>query len=69
MPLAVKLGQKWSVWVPSRQQWLLATVVSCESGTVILGYDARYGMPRGEDRTSDEGTMLTNRNLYRFIEP
>jgi hypothetical protein len=68
MPLAVEIGQKWSTWVPGRQQWLLATVTGRESETVILKYDARYGMKRGEDHKSDESTMLTNRNLFRFIE-
>jgi hypothetical protein len=32
-PIEVKIGQKWSAWVPSRGRWLLTTVVR-RSGAV-----------------------------------
>ena len=68
MPADVRIGQKWSAWVPSRGQWLLATVVRRSDGHAILQYDNRYGIVRGQDeREADETTMLENTNLFRLI--
>jgi hypothetical protein len=68
MPDAVMIGQQWSAWIPARQQWLLATVVGFEAGLVRLKCDARYGMKREGDFKTDQGTMLENRNLFRFVQ-
>ena len=69
MVTSVKLGQKWSAWVPSRGQWLLSTVVDRENGKVVLRYDARYGVLHGNDEhKADEDTMLSNTNLFRLVE-
>ena len=68
MPADVRIGQKWSAWVPSRGQWLLATVVRRNDGRAILQYDSRYGIVRGQDEhEADETTMLENTNLFRLI--
>jgi hypothetical protein len=64
----VKTGQKWSTWVPGRQQWLLATVIRHRDGMVTLKYDMRYGIRSGEEQQTYEDSMLTNRNLFRFVE-
>ncbi len=69
MATLVAIGQKWSVWAPGRQQWLLAAVVSRKEGQATLKYDPRYGVGVGSDeRVADESTMLTTSNLYRFVE-
>jgi len=68
MPAAVTIGQKWSAWIPARQQWLLATVVGFEHDLVRLKCDARYGMKQEGDFKTDQDTMLRNRNLFRFVE-
>lgn len=69
MPADVRIGQKWSTWVPSRGQWLLATVVRRKGGQAVLQYDSRYGIGRGQDeREADETTMLENTNLFRLID-
>lgn len=69
MPADVRIGQKWSTWVPSRGQWLLATVVRRKGGQAVLQYDNRYGIGRGQDeREADETTMLENTNLFRLID-
>jgi len=68
MPADVKIGQKWSTWVPSRGQWLLTTVVRRDSGQVILQYDTRYGIGHGYDeQRADETTMLGNTSLFRLV--
>lgn len=68
MPADVRIGQKWSTWVPGRGQWLLATVVRRKDGQAVLQYDSRYGIGRGHDeRDADETTMLENTNLFRLI--
>lgn len=68
MPVEVETGQNWSAWVPGRQQWLLATVVDHKQGQVTLKFDTRYGLCRGEDEyRSDDATMLSNSNLFRFV--
>ena len=69
MPDDVMTGQSWSTWVPARQQWLLATVIHHGTGQATLKFDGRYGLRRGEDeQRADQATMLSNRNLFRFIE-
>jgi hypothetical protein len=69
MPTNVTIGQKWSVWVAGRQQWLLMTVIGREDGRATLKYDVRYGMTAGDDeKRADEDTMLATSNLYRFVE-
>jgi hypothetical protein len=69
MATSVAIGQKWSVWLPSRRQWLLATVIRREPGHAILKYDTRYGIAAGYDEEkADEDTMLTASNLFRFVE-
>jgi hypothetical protein len=69
MPVSIRLGQKWSAWVPSRGQWLLSTVVDRDNGNVTLRYDVRYGVLQGVDeQKADEGTMLSNTNLFRLVE-
>jgi hypothetical protein len=69
MPANVTIGQKWSTWVPGRQQWLLATVIRLENGQATLKYDSRYGMASGNDeQRADEATMLATSNLFRFVE-
>lgn len=69
VPIAVAIGQKWSVWTSGRQQWLLAAVISLKDGRATLKYDARYGVGTGSDeRVADESTMLTTSNLFRFVE-
>lgn len=69
MPTGVEIGQKWSVWLPSRRQWLLSTVVRRENGRATLKHDGRYGLDAGSDEESaDEDTMLVASNLFRFVE-
>jgi len=70
MPANVKIGQKWSVWLPSRRQWLLTTVVGREAGTATLKYDTRYGLGAGfdEDRV-EETTMIAASNRFRYLAP
>ena len=68
MTLAVTIGQKWAAWIPGRQQWLLATVIRCEREAVTLRCDKRYGIAADGDLQADENTMLSNRNLFRFVE-
>ena len=70
MPADVTIGQKWSAWVPSRQQWLLTKVIFREDGRATLKYDIGYGMGAGYDEErADEATMLTAPSLFRFVEP
>ncbi len=69
MPTSVTIGQKWSVWLPSRRQWLLATVTSRDEGLATLKYDMRYKLGAGfDEERADEATMLSASNLFRFIE-
>ena len=69
MPDDVMTGQSWSAWVPARQQWLQAIVIQHGAGQATLKFDSRYGMNGGEDeQRADPHTMLSNRNLFRFIE-
>jgi hypothetical protein len=69
MPTQVEVGQSWSIWVPGRRQWLLATVIRRDKGQAILAYDQRYGIAKGADQQSaDETTMLDASNLFRFVE-
>ena len=69
MPTNVTIGQKWSVWTASRRQWLLSTVIRREDGQATLRYDSRYGMGTGqEEQRADEAAMLTQSNLFRFVE-
>ena len=69
MPSEVKTGQRWSAWIPSRRQWLLATVMRCENGKATLKFDPRYGMGHGYDGLqADEAAMLASPNLFRFVE-
>ena len=70
MPTNVAIGQKWSVWLPGRQQWLLTTVIGREGGRATLKYDSRYRIGSGDDeRSADEATMLAATSLFRFLEP
>jgi hypothetical protein len=70
MTTEVQLGQSWSVWVPGRQQWLLAKVTLREKGRATLVYDARYGAGVGHDhQQADEDIMLSAPNLFRFVQP
>lgn len=70
MSAMVKVGQNWSVWVPGRQQWLLATVVHQEAGWATLKYDARYGLDiKQREHNADEASMLENVNLFRLLSP
>ena len=67
MPAAVEVGQNWSVWVPGRRQWLLATVIYRSNGKATLKYDPRYRIGADRDECSaDESTMLTAPNLFRL---
>ena len=69
MPTNVAIGQKWSVWLPGRQQRLLTTVISREGGHATLKYDSRYGIsPSDDEQRADEATMLAATNLFRFIK-
>jgi hypothetical protein len=64
----ISIGQEWSTWVPCRAQWLLSTVVGWDNGKVILRYDPRYGIVRGQDeQKADEDTMLGNSSLFRLV--
>jgi hypothetical protein len=68
-PVEVKIGQKWSAWVPSRGQWLLTTVIRRSDGHAVLQFDQGYGITRGHDeQKADESSMLENANLFRLIE-
>ena len=68
MPASVAIGQNWSVWYPSRRQWLLATVTSRSAGNVTLKCDARYGLVVGDDMiTADDASILGTPNLFRFV--
>lgn len=68
MPTSVTIGQKWSIWLPSRRQWLLTTVISQADGKATLKYDSRYGIGTGYDEERvDEVTMLTTSSLFRFV--
>jgi hypothetical protein len=69
MPANVAIGQKWSVWAPGRRQWLLATVMGRKNGQATLKYDLRYEMDAGQDeQVADEAAMLTETNLFRYVE-
>jgi hypothetical protein len=69
MPTEVKIGQSWSIWVPGRRQWLLATVTRRENGRATLAYDRRYGIVKGfDEQLADETTMLDASNLFRFVD-
>jgi len=69
MPTSVAIDQKWSVWLPSRRQWLLTTVIRRENGQATLKYDSRYGLGAGYDEErADEAAMLATSNLFRFVE-
>ncbi|MEP6829021.1 MAG: hypothetical protein ABI963_01680 [Rhizomicrobium sp.] len=69
MPSEIEIGQTWSIWVPGRRQWLLATVVRRDNGEAVLKFDPRYGAGPGYDeQRADETTMLTAPNLFRFVE-
>lgn len=60
MQTAVEIGQNWSIWEPSRRQWLLGTVIRRSDGEATLKYDPRYRIGIGYDeRRADESTMLT----------
>jgi hypothetical protein len=68
LPSSIEVGQHWSVWVPSRQQWLLATVIRQKDRHAVLQYDARYGIARdSNEHETDVATMLGNAQLFRFI--
>lgn len=68
MPTTVMIGQKWSIWLPSRRQWLITTVIGRADGLATLKYDSRYEIGAGYDEErADEDTMLTASNLFRFI--
>jgi hypothetical protein len=70
MPTSVTIGQKWSAWVPSRRQWLLATVIRREDGQATLKYDTRYEIVAGSDeQKADEAAMSTSPSLFRLIAP
>ena len=69
MPASVAIGQKWSVWLPSRRQWLLTTVIDRKDGQATLKYDGRYGLAAGyEEQKAEEATMLAASSLFRFVE-
>jgi len=69
MPPSVMIGQKWSVWSPSRRQWLLATVIGQEHGQATLKYDSGYGIAGTyNEQKVDEASMLAEPNLFRIIE-
>jgi hypothetical protein len=69
MHAAVEIGQNWSIWDPSRRQWLLGTVTRRADGQATLKYDSRYRIGVGHDeRSADESTMLSARNLFRLVE-
>jgi len=69
MPTEVTMGQNWSIWVPGRQQWLLATVTARENGQATLAFDERYGLGKGQDRqVADETAMLSVSNLFRLVK-
>jgi hypothetical protein len=66
---AVEIGQNWSIWDSGRRQWLLGTVTRRADGQATLKYDSRYRIGVGHDeRTADESTMLSTRNLFRLVE-
>jgi hypothetical protein len=67
-PSDIEVGQHWSVWVPSRQQWLLATVIRQKDHNAVLQYDARYGIAGdSNEHKTDVATMLGNAQLFRFV--
>jgi hypothetical protein len=69
-PAEVRIGQKWSAWVPSRGQWLLTTVIRRQGPQVTLRFDPGYGIGCvEEDQKVDETAMMENRSLFRLIEP
>ena len=69
MPSSVEIGQKWSVWVSGRQQWLLAAVTGRRDGRATLKYDTRYGVVGSDSEYAvDESAMLVRSNLFRFVE-
>jgi len=66
---AVEIGQSWSIWDSGRRQWLLGTVTRRADGQATLKYDSRYRIGVGQDeRSADESTMLSTRNLFRLVE-
>jgi hypothetical protein len=68
LPSNIEIGQHWSVWVPSRQQWLLAAVTRQKDHHTVLQFDARYGMARASsEHVTETVTMLSNTQLFRFI--
>lgn len=69
MPNSVEIGQKWSVWVSGRQQWLLAAVTGRRDGKATLKYDIRYGAVGCDSEcAADEADMLVTSHLFRFVE-
>jgi hypothetical protein len=69
MPQTVEIGQHWSTWVPSRRQWLLATVIRRADGQATLQYHQRYKISEGYNECrADEITMLTACNLFRLVQ-
>ena len=61
-------GQRWSAWVPGRQQWLLGTIIRKKDGRVTLKFDSRYEIRSGEDECEvDEQDLLRGSNLFRYI--
>lgn len=70
MPTELVIGQSWSAWIPSRQQWLLTKVVRFDKDRAILKFDSRYGVQSGQDEyAADMSSMLSMSNLFRHIAP
>jgi hypothetical protein len=63
-----EMGQRWAVWVPGRQQWLLAAVVKQKDGRVTLKFDARYDLGKAEgEREIDEQDLSGTPSLFRRV--
>jgi hypothetical protein len=60
------INRRWALWVPARQQWLLAIVVQQKDGEVTLKFDSRYELGISDrERKIAEQDLLKTPNLFR----
>ena len=70
MPSEIEIGQTWSIWVPGRRQWLLATVVRRDHGEAVLKFDPRYGAGQGyAEQRAAETPLRHAPNPLPFCQP
>jgi hypothetical protein len=70
MASEVVLYQQWSVYNPTRRQWLLARVVAIRAGQATLKYDPLYGIAAPDNLcVVDVSDLLSRPMQYRAAEP